>query len=153
MLEEAQKNLKARKLTNVELLQSADIANLKFSNCFDFVHTFIVLQHIPANQGYKIIDKLLSLTCNGGYGMLHFTFSNKRSALMNSFASFKNNYYLTRGLWNLLRGKAFGTPFMQMNNYDLEKVFKKLMSHNLKQVLLEFTDHSGHLGVCVYFQK
>lgn len=72
---------------------------------------------------------------------------------MNSFASFKNNYYLTRGLWNLLRGKAFGTPFMQMNNYDLEKVFKKLMSHNLKQVLLEFTDHSGHLGVCVYFQK
>jgi hypothetical protein len=45
------------------------------------------------------------------------------------------------------------TPVMQMNNYDLEKVFKIFLSHNITQLDLNFTDHGGFLGAMIYFKK
>lgn len=54
---------------------------------------------------------------------------------------------------NLLKGKSPNTPVMQMNNYNLEAVFKLLLKHQLERVSLEFTDHGGFLGVCIYFEK
>lgn len=153
MLEEARKNLLSRNIVNAELLQSDDITKQKFSGCFDFVHMFIVLQHIPVTQGYQIIDKLVSLVCKGGYGMVHFTFSNQKSTIKNAVDSLKSQYSFVRGLNNLLKGKSPNTPVMQMNNYNLEAVFKLLLKHQLERVSLEFTDHGGFLGVCIYFEK
>jgi SAM-dependent methyltransferase len=152
MLAEAEKNLQKRNIGNVELIQSGDITQLNFPLEFDLVHTSIVLQHIPTNIGYTIIDRLISFTREGGYGMIHFTFANNKSSLRNKLAALRDRYTLTRGLWNVARGKSFSAPVMQMNNYNLEKVFRILISHHLKQTSLEFTDH-GHLGVNIYYQK
>ena len=153
MLDEAKKNLKELKVTNVELINSSDINELNLSECFDLVHSYIVLQHIPQVKGYQIIHKLISMICKGGYGAIHLTFSNKKSALKNKIYSIKNRYFWIRKLGFLMQGKPVNTPVMQMNNYDLEKVFRILMSHNITQSALSFTDHGGFLGMMIYFKK
>ena len=84
MLQEASKNLKERNLNNVTLIQSVDIRTVNFSELFDFVHTYIVLQHIPVQEGYIIIDKLVDLVKEDGYGIIQFTYANHLSSYRNT---------------------------------------------------------------------
>ncbi|HEX8676722.1 MAG TPA: class I SAM-dependent methyltransferase [Segetibacter sp.] len=153
MLAEAEKNLKERKLNNVTLIQSADITNLKFPEPFDFVHTYIVLQHIPVKLGYPIIDKLIDSVREDGYGMIHFTYANYMSRFMNKKYMLKAKYKWFHQFSNILKGKSPGAPHMQMNNYDLPHVFNIVKKYKLKQTCLDFTDHGGFLGLCLYFNK
>lgn len=93
------------------------------------------------------------MVCKGGYGAIHFTFSNRKSAFKNKIYTIKNRYFWIRKLGFLLPGKPMNTPVMQMNNYNLEKVLRIFLSHNILQAGLSFTDHGGFLGVTVYFRK
>lgn len=145
MLNEADKNLKERGLQNVVLLKSEDITKVNFSETFDFVHTFIVLQHIPVKAGYTIIDKLISIVKEGGYGMIHFTYANNMSAYKNKRYSLKAKYKWFHQFSNILKGQSPNAPLMQMNNYDLKQIFQILRQHKLKQTSLDFTDHGGFL--------
>jgi 2-polyprenyl-3-methyl-5-hydroxy-6-metoxy-1,4-benzoquinol methylase len=153
MLSEAKKNLEQRNLHNVELVQSADITTHHFATPFDFVHTYIVLQHIPVKFGYPIIDKLIDSTKQDGYGMIQFTYANHLSAATNRRNKLKAEYKWYHQLSNILKGQSPNVPLMQMNNYDLPQVFSILKKYKLKQTCLDFTDHGGFLGVCIYFRK
>lgn len=153
MLKEAKKNLDERGLLNVNLIQSSDITKINFPQCFDFIHTSIVLQHIPQEQGYGIINKLISLLCEGGFGMIHFTFDNEQPVWKNLIYDFKRKYKWGRQLLNVLQGKAASTPHMQMNNYDLKKVFRIFRMHKIDTIAIQFTNHGGFLGAGVYFRK
>ena len=53
MLWEARKNCKAHALNNVQLLKSDDTLSC-LDGCFDFIHSFIVFQHIPVKRGIRI---------------------------------------------------------------------------------------------------
>lgn len=153
MLAEAEKNIKTQHLTNVSLVQSQDIATIPFDEHFDLVHTFIVLQHIPVQIGYKIIDTLLQITRSGGYGMIHLTYANNRSSLQKKRILLKSKYKWVQKISNLIAGRPMNTPFMQMNNYDLSKVFGILNKHGIKQTSLDYTNHDGYFGLCIYYSK
>lgn len=153
MLDEAEKNLAARNITNVDLIKSTDSSDLNLPECFDLVHSYIVLQHIPQEKGYKIIEKLISVVCKGGYGALHFTFSNRKSAFKNKIYTIKNRYFWIRKLGFLLQGKPVNTPVMQMNNYNLEKISRILLAYDITKIFIDFTDHGGFLGAMIYFKK
>lgn len=153
MLQEAEKNLQRRSLNNVTLVRSENITHTHFEQPFDLVHTFIVLQHIPLAAGYPILDKLLSLISDGGYGMLHLTYANHLSAFRNRKARLAARYKWFHQLSNLVKGKSPNAPGMQMNNYDLPRVLGLLKKHHPRQIALDFTDHAGYLGVCLYVHK
>ncbi|MDX5420997.1 MAG: class I SAM-dependent methyltransferase [Hymenobacteraceae bacterium] len=153
MLQEARRNLQAKNVDNVSLIQTGDVTKVNFSKPFDLVHTFIVLQHIPLEQGYRILDKLISAIAAGGYGMIQLTYANTQKPFVYRINQLKSKSLLFRKAVNVLRGKPADTPLMQMNNYDMTKVFAILKRHHLKQVCLDFTDHGGSLGVSMYLHK
>ena len=77
MLRQAGKNCEARHLTNVTFLTTEAFFQLP-AGSVNFVHSFIVLQHVPVSEGYQIIAKLISILGNGGIGAIHVTFGDDR---------------------------------------------------------------------------
>ena len=49
---------------------------------FDFINSYIVLQHIPPLRGYSIASKLISMLRPKGVGSLQFTFAKDRKFFM-----------------------------------------------------------------------
>lgn len=65
MLKEAEKNCNSHDVSNVDFLHSEDCAGLE-ENEFDFIHSFIVFQHIPPRLGLEILTNLLKATKTNG---------------------------------------------------------------------------------------
>lgn len=159
MLQEARRNLDARGFTSVRLVQRLE--EIPSSTTFDFIHSFIVFQHIPEPRGREIISHLLSLLKGGGIGALHVLYFNPYRAP--TLTARLHNWY---SAWNirlrtLLRGartKADSDhpdahPPMEMNPYDLNWVFVELQCHHVTDIHVEFTDHGGFLGAMLCFRK
>jgi len=152
MLNEAEKNLKRRGINNVELIQSNSLDVLQ-DRKFDLVHTYIVLQHVPVSSGYELIQSLLNAIAPGGYAMIHFTYRDERSVFKDVTYHLRFKYKLLAQLSNIIKGKSPGAPDMQMNNYDLNQVFRIVEEAGVKNFYSEFTNHSGFHGVGLYILK
>ena len=146
MLELAAKNLSEGDSGNVRL-----VSNLQDNQpeSFDFIHSYIVFQHIPATRGYQLMDELLMLLKTGGIAVLHFTFDNYSRK---SWLKKVQNWPLAKQAGNLLQKKAINEPVMQMNEYDLNRILAQLNAHGCKNVFVDFTDH-GVRGAVLYFEK
>ena len=57
-----------------------------------------------------------------------------------------------RNINNLLKGRDFYTPFMEMHLYDMNKMLYILQKMGIERVHVEFTDEYGFLGVLLFFQ-
>ena len=93
---------------------------------FDFVHSFIVLQHIPPERGMPLLRKLLRLLAPGGVFALQLTFAKKRNLLMHE-APVASYYRRVGGVMHdlgALGGPAEGT--VSMYDYDLNDIFALL---------------------------
>jgi SAM-dependent methyltransferase len=116
---------------------------------FDFVNTFVVLQHIRPQQGYLIIDKLLKLLRPGGSFALHFTVGDTREKRrrVNWF-----RYRLPPLHWayNLSRRRPWNEPIMEMNKYDMATVGAIFMRNDVGRFGCSLIDHTGYTGMlCV----
>lgn len=153
MLKEATGKVAQKGLKNISFLQMDDIVSYEFSGKFDLVHTYIVLQHINEQYGYKVVDKLASVIMPGGYGIIHLLFAGSIHKKDKVILKLKRKYKWFNQITNLLKGRPLNRPFMQMNAYDLNIVFTILLKNNITDVSTEFTDHDGFLGVILYFRK
>jgi|AntAceMinimDraft_15_1070371.scaffolds.fasta_scaffold94863_1 ubiquinone/menaquinone biosynthesis C-methylase UbiE len=157
MLEEALKNCNRNSVKNVTLLKSDDNLS-RLEGRFDFIHSFIVFQHIPVERGKRIFEKLLTRLEYEGICVIQFTYSK---------TVFRGNWGLPQGvlirkslktLKRLIKNTFFTEalsqdPEMQMNPYHLNELFFIIQSKGVENLHLEFTDHGGELGVFLYFQK
>lgn len=152
MLEEARRNADAAGVNNLTLLPSDDDLS-RLEGRFDFVHSYIVLQHIPPARGARIFQRLVDRLEEGGVGVVHVTYAKRfprwRRAVQRLTATFPLSY----GLVNLLRGRPYGYPQMQMNDYDVNRLLRQLQESGCHDLLVRFSDHGGHLGVVLYFHK
>lgn len=153
MLAEARKNCDRRKLDNVSLLRADDdLATLRGS--FDFIHSFIVFQHIPPPRGFKILAHLIERLSEDGIAALHVTYARQASTLRKFVNRIRKASGLVNGMINLAQGKRFREPLVQMNVYDLNRLFAMLQRQcGIARTLVEFTTHGEHLGVLMFFQK
>jgi 2-polyprenyl-3-methyl-5-hydroxy-6-metoxy-1,4-benzoquinol methylase len=150
MLKEARRNCQSRSINNVTFLKSDDlISNL--SDSFDFIHSFIVFQHIPIVRGELIFQNLLSHLEHGGIGVFHFTYG-KSLRFAKLIPRIKKYIPFAKNFINLMKGKKIFAPQMQMNSYDLNSIFFVLQKNNIKDFYTEFTNHNGELGVILYFK-
>ncbi len=156
MLMEAKKNCSERGVANVQLLQSDDFFN-KDAMIFDFIHSYIVFQHIPVEKGVRLFQSLLVRLAAGGVGAIHFTYVTesevstnrlrKKLALIKKLIPF---YSLFR---TMVRQIMHSSPGMQMNGYNLNRLLRILQLNDVRCFYSEFTDHGGIPGVFLYFQK
>ena len=151
MLNEAQKNCEARSLKNVSLLKSDDNLSL-LKDKYNFVHSFIVFQHIPVKRGERIFEKLMAHLEDGGVCIIHFTYA-KNYYIQKIVPFIKNTIPFAKNLVNLIKGRTFFAPQMQMNAYDLNKLFFIMQKSNIYEFHAEYTNHGGDLGIIVYFKK
>ncbi len=151
MLSEAGKNCQEYGLSNVDFIKDLDDA----SGSYDFIHSYIVLQHIPVKRGEMIVKQLIGLLRENGIGVLHLTYyrdvpSGSRFRYW-LYTHFPNPVLI--GLWNVLRGRPFEQPVMQMNEYDLNQIFRILQESGCHHNVVRFTQHGETYGVIVFFQK
>ena len=152
MLEQARKNCQSRDITNVTYMTTDDFLRLPDATV-NFVHSFIVLQHVAAGEGYAIIAKLISVLENRGIGAIHVTFGDDRSRLRRLLSWIKFNVPGIAQLQNLLRRRPADYPPMRMYSYNLDRIFRMLQEGGCHKVKPYFTDHGRHLGVFLIFEK
>jgi ubiquinone/menaquinone biosynthesis C-methylase UbiE len=152
MLSEAKKNCVARGIDNAKFMTTAEFLRLPDESA-TFVHSFIVLQHIPPRTGYALIEKLISTLAQEGIGAVHITFRDNRSLLRRSLSWIKAKIPGAAQISNLLRGRAMNYPAMRMYAYNLDRVFHMLHDHGCHRVIPQFSKHGEHLGVFLIFEK
>ena len=152
MLRQAGKNCEARHLTNVTFLTTEAFFQLP-AGSVNFVHSFIVLQHVPVSEGYQIIAKLISILGNGGIGAIHVTFGDDRPRLRRLLSWIKIHLPGVAQLQNLLQRRPADYPSMRMYSYNLDRLFCMLHEGGCHKVKPYFTDHGRHLGVFLIFEK
>jgi SAM-dependent methyltransferase len=160
MLKEAKAVVKERGVSNIDFIKGDDTLS-GLQGGFDLINSYIVLQHIPVERGIKLFSRLVDLLRDGGVGVLHVTYSSLHSHHGGAnapspgiFGSLKKNVRSVAGsVYHQIRGVVQGKGPMQMNPYDLNRIFHILQSAGIKKMHMEFTDHSGSLGTILFFQK
>jgi 2-polyprenyl-3-methyl-5-hydroxy-6-metoxy-1,4-benzoquinol methylase len=149
MMAETMRNAEAKGLQNVQV-QSADEFMMTDSDTYDFLHSYIVLQHIDPSIGYAIIRKLVERLAPEGFGMLHVTFKDPAS----SFQRFRFKIYRdvpgVHRMMNLVRG--IKERLMPMYEYDRAKIMQILDENGCEVNKIAKTDH-GFLGGMIFFRK
>lgn len=151
MLHETRRNLGERGLA-AELVLGDDALS-RLSGSFDFIHSYIVLQHIPPARGEAIARRLLEALKDGGVAALHFTYRAPGSPARRMLRWARLSVPFGTAAANLLRGRAPSHPFMQMYEYDTTRLLEVFRGAGCDQLHLEFTDHGGALGVFLYGRK
>ena len=122
------------------------------SGQFDLIHSFIVFQHMHPKRGTAIFRKLLSHLAPGGVAMCQFTYA-RRGGIRKFSQHVKSRIPLANHAINLVRGRRFDAPHMQMHRYRLSELFDTVRDAGITSVASRMTDHGGELGVMMYVQR
>jgi len=152
MLNEARANCAAQGIENVTFVESDDELS-RVPGQYDFVHSYIVLQHIPVRRGEKIIERLLERLKPGGTVALHMPFMRKASVLRKSINLARKYFTPLSMLVNVVQGEKWDEPFMQMNSYDVNQIFRILLAHEMRDVFIELIDTGGYMPASCFAKK
>lgn len=110
---------------------------------FDWINSFIVLQHIPPARGLSLIEALLARLAPGGFLSLHLTIW--RDARLEPARGWRS---LARPVVRSLR-PAPPVGVISMYDYDLSAVMRRLEEAGVGETTLVPTNHEGHHGVII----
>ncbi|UUR08104.1 class I SAM-dependent methyltransferase [Sphingomonas glaciei] len=148
MLAEAEANCAANTISNVEFARSDDELS-GVERTFDFVNSAMVLQHVPVRRGKRLIAALIERVAPGGGFHLHLsTRTDRRRSRVLWWTS--ANVPGVKTIQNLLAGRAWDAPAMQMNNYALSDVVDMLSTKGVSQILLKSELHGRFLTVSLF---
>jgi SAM-dependent methyltransferase len=151
MLDEARRNLAERGVA-AELVLGDDVLS-SVPGTFDFVHSYIVFQHIPSARGEAIASRLLERLESGGVAALHFSYRTPISSVQRLLRWARVSIPFAASTANLLRGRSASHPYMQVYEYDTARILEVCRAAGCDQIHLEFTDHGGVLGAFFYCRK
>lgn len=117
---------------------------------FDWINSYIVLQHIPPRKGIVLIEQLLSRLSVGGVISLHVSI-------------FRDERCLLKGLKESNLGRFNGEEYVNYNRgaltemsvyeYDLSHVMALMVQAGMSQFHMWHTDHGGLHGVWIFARK
>jgi len=117
---------------------------------FDWINSFIVLQHIPPERGEAIIADLLARLAPGGVVSLQVTV----------WRDARHEPPPSTGLRRLVRAQRYRrwlrrlpVGHIHMFDYDLSRVVRLLNLAGIEDMRLISTDHDGHHGVIILGRK
>ncbi len=150
MLNETNFNCKLLGIENVSFVKSDDTLS-KLTEKVDFVHSFIVIQHIKPTVGEKIFSRLIDVLNDGGIGVLQLQYANPSKLSSRIRYYFYREFSFIYKLRNLILG-AKKEPLIPVYNYNLNNIFRILQEQNCHKCFVRFSSH-GHYGVLIFFQK
>jgi SAM-dependent methyltransferase len=152
MLAEARRNADRAGVTNVGFVKSDDALS-RVEGRFDFIHSYIVLQHIPVPRGEVITRRLLDLLEPGGVGALHYTYATGLGARSRFLLWARVHVPLANPALNVLLRRKPSHPVMQLNEYSVSRLLEILQHAGCADVHGILTDHQGNRGVMLLFRK
>jgi SAM-dependent methyltransferase len=155
MIDEARRNCEARHVENVALLTSEAFfaSPPPVKAAFDFIHSYIVFQHIPPRAGCWLADNLVQRLAPGGIGALHFTYARRASRTRRVVHRLRRTIPGLNVLANLVQHRPLREPLIPMYQYDLAELFALLGDRGCGHVHARLTDHGGHLGAMLLFRR
>lgn len=139
MLGEAQLNASRGGLTNVAFALADDLLR-NAPGEFDFINSYITLQHVPVKRGVPIMLALVEKVRPGGGFQIHL--------------SVRTDGWRSRSLWwasihvpgvkiiqNIMAGRQWNAPAMQMNDYPLPTVLTGLVERGITDLLISAERH------------
>jgi SAM-dependent methyltransferase len=117
---------------------------------FDLIVSLIVFQHIPVKRGETLLDELLSHL--DGVAALHFTFRRPGSFFRRFARRIRANVPLVHRIAQRIRHER-PMPYMQMNEYDLNRVLAIMRRHGCGESRIVPTNHGGIEGAIVLAKK
>jgi len=152
MLQTAKQNCSELGMNNIEFVHSDDRLS-QIARSFDFIHSYLVFQHIPVQRGERIITQLLERLNDGGVLAVHFPFARKESLIRKLAYFLRKNFSPFSILANIVRARRWNEPFIQMNCYDVNGVLTLISGHGIKDVFLEVIDAGGFISAFVIAKK
>jgi SAM-dependent methyltransferase len=144
MLSEAEANAKSQAVENVRFAVS-DMALSGAEGSFEWVQSYIVLQHISPDRGVALIRRLLGKVAPGGGCMLHVSVKRLHSMPRRVAYWIRNRVPFANALANLAKGRPIGRPGLQMNEYPLPDVLELFDEAGMPDVMVGLEDHGGVL--------
>lgn len=148
MLAEATKNASSMGIENIRLAKSDDQLS-HAPGLFDFVISFIVLQHIPRSQGIPILQQLLDRVAPGGGISLHFSVFRNDSILNAIVYWARRKVPGANRILNFARGLKLSEPLMQMNEYPLAQILATAAEKGFPDMLVDVEKHGNVLTATI----
>jgi len=152
MNNECRANAERRGIGNLSLAQSDDRLSA-VSGPFDFVNSYVVLQHIPVARGMALIERLLQLVGPGGVANLQVTVDRGDTALQALSYWAQRKVPGFHAMLNMARGRRFGDPPVQMNEYSLPAVIQLFHRQGFGEVTLSIDRQARVLSANLIAQK
>jgi SAM-dependent methyltransferase len=154
MLEICSQNLAVAGVSNTTLAPPHEGLNAVVGE-FDFVNSYIVIQHIPPARGYALLHKLLQLVAIGGVVSLQLTYGKSRRFFMHEAA--RASHYRREGRTLIDLAPTFGDEhpagFITMYDYDLNQIFAMVADVAGSPILSLPTYDDHHLGLHLIFTR
>ena len=151
MLSEARSNAGQAGLSNA-WFAIADDALSNAQGQFDFVTSYMVLQHIRVRRGLRILSRLVEKVRPGGG--FHFHFSMRTDRLRSRALWWASHNIPGVKIWqNICAGRPWNAPAMQMNDYPLNRIVVLLATQGISEFLVTTEGHAEFLTVSVIGRK
>jgi len=153
MLKLSLANLERLGITNATLVQGDDTLS-RLEGTFDFINTYIVVQHIPPERGLRLLHGLFERLEIGGFASLQLTYGKARRFWAHEAS--KARYYRRDGnvITDLTPNDHIppdGT--ITMFDYDLNQIMAMIAPMVGAHMMILPTCHDDHLGVHFIFQR
>ena len=147
MLSEARENAERAEIRNVAF-ELADDRLTKAVGEFDFVNSYMVLQHIRVQRGLTILVSLLDKVKPGGG--FHFHVSMRTDGRSRRLIWWTSHHIPgVKICQNVLAGRVWNAPAMQMNNYPLNKMIELMSSRGISELLVSMERHANFVTCSV----
>jgi SAM-dependent methyltransferase len=147
MVEITRKNLADAGISNATVVLGDDALSF-VKGRFNFVNSFIVLQHIPPERGIRLISHLLDILEVGGVFSLQMTYAKERKFFPHEQS--KARYYRRAGhhIQDIIQTEEEPpTGTITMFEYDLNEIILLATRISGEPILLLPTNHDGHIGL------
>jgi SAM-dependent methyltransferase len=152
MLDEARANARRQRVQNV-LFERPEEALAVSAQDLDFIHSYIVFQHIEPAVGMEISRALLRRLKSGGIGALHYSFERRASVVRQISHRLRKQSAWLNGVVNLVQGRPWSEPMIPVNAYDRSRISKLFEEGQCDVVHTLDTDHGGLLGSVFFLRK
>jgi len=138
MLAEVRNNTDTLGINNLKLVISDD-SLARLEGDYDFIHSFIVLQHIPVKRGEKIIRQLIDRLSPGGVAALQMPFARKVGLARKAANFIRVHVRPVHIVANILQSRPWRDQPIQMNRYNMNSILQIINECGIPDATIELS--------------
>lgn len=123
-------------------------ANTEFSTTlpqgpFSWINSYIVFQHIPPEEGLKVLDTVLARATPDCFLSVQFTFwRDHAQPRTNPISKLRQRMVHDAGR----KADGDAAHLIRMHDYSMNDVMRRVMAAGFNRIALRHTNHGGHHG-------